>query len=337
MKLGHSVKFLWREKTGPLSDKPNFYRLFVLPLVQYAQLKNELKKNAYDVLIISQPHCWLAVKKLKRKYPHTLFVNRTHGWEARIEKEAIAKEGIKSKLMGAALLHCCTAAVKYSDAVVCASSSDSDFIKQAYPLYASKVFYSSYGLDDSYLGLTLKPKENGPTKFLYAGQYLVRKGIDDIRASFLQIHALGKFFELNFVVHENSVNKVKEEFSFLPDHQLRVFTWMPRKELLDLYSQNDVFLMPSYGEGFGKTSLEAMACGLCVLGYREGALADFAENALVTEVGNKEGLLKMVLFAIDHVADAREYGQMAYGRVQHQTWEKTWNDTMQYLLSIKAS
>lgn len=51
---------------------------------------------------------------------------------------------------------------------------------------------------------------------------------------------------------------------------------VPQSELAKIYSRADIFLCPSWGEGFGLPSLEAMACGTPVVTYDNGGSRDFA-------------------------------------------------------------
>jgi len=51
---------------------------------------------------------------------------------------------------------------------------------------------------------------------------------------------------------------------------------LPQEKLAWLYSNADIFLCPSWDEGFGLPSLEAMACGTAVVTYDNGGSQDFA-------------------------------------------------------------
>ena len=65
------------------------------------------------------------------------------------------------------------------------------------------------------------------------------------------------------------------------------------KETAELFSGCDIFLCPSWDEGFGLPSLEAMACGCALATYDNGGSRDFAfhnKTALVAERRNKEDL-----------------------------------------------
>lgn len=67
--------------------------------------------------------------------------------------------------------------------------------------------------------------------------------------------------------------------------------------LAGLYSGCDIFLCPSWDEGFGLPSLEAMACKCAVVTYDNGGSRDFAfheKTALVAERKNKEDLMRQL-------------------------------------------
>lgn len=346
--LGHQVDYIWAKPVEERRIKSfNFYRFFELPFVQYRQVKQALQAAQYDAVIISQPHAWYAIRKLKKQYPKLLFINRTHGWEKRIELNTwhidAVSLSLKNKLIRyisyALVCHCSYLTVKYSDAVICASSSDSGYIKKEYPRFAQNIFYISYGLDDSFIGVDINSKQTtGITKFLYAGQYLVRKGVRDIQEALQKAEGEGKRFTLTLIIHPSSKGAAEKDFAFLGS-RLSIISWLSRNDLIELYKQHDVFLMPSYGEGFGKTSLEAMACGLCVIGYKEGALEDFGKNksnSLLSAIGDAIQFDEDVVYAITSAGDVGKLGRQAHRDVQTQTWKKCGEDTLQLLYILKA-
>lgn len=64
-------------------------------------------------------------------------------------------------------------------------------------------------------------------------------------------------------------------------------------KLAEIYSRADIFLCPSWDEGFGLPSLEAMACGTAVVTYDNGGSRDFAhdgETALVSPRRDEQSL-----------------------------------------------
>jgi glycosyltransferase involved in cell wall biosynthesis len=338
--LGHSIDYIWEIPISKRIIKShNYYRFIELPFRQYKQTKAALGENKYDVVIISQPHAWYTYKKLKKKYPNVIFINRTHGWEKRIglntkhmiSKSSNLKSKISQRLVFLLTKHCSYFTVKYADIVITACSDDAKFIQADYPKFKEKIISISYGIDKNYQGIELKQKiENDKIKFLFTGQYLKRKGVEDLQEIFYSLKDLKDEFELCFIVNNSAIGQVRKDFDFL-DNSLIVNGWMMRNELIEKYKTSDIFLMTSYGEGFGKTTIEAMACGLCVIGYKEGALTDIGihkENSLLNEVGDKNGLLENFKFALNNPTIIRTIGKKAYYDIQQYTWTKCAKETI---------
>ena len=63
-------------------------------------------------------------------------------------------------------------------------------------------------------------------------------------------------------------------------HQRVHFTgFVPDEDLSTLYSDALALILPSFSEGFGLPAIEAMACGIPVLGSRAGSVAEVAGDA----------------------------------------------------------
>jgi glycosyltransferase involved in cell wall biosynthesis len=69
------------------------------------------------------------------------------------------------------------------------------------------------------------------------------------------------------------------------------------EDMLRFYSACDMVLVPSSSESFGRTVIEAMACGLPVVATRVGGIPeiiDYQENGLMIEYGDDYGLAQEV-------------------------------------------
>lgn len=74
-------------------------------------------------------------------------------------------------------------------------------------------------------------------------------------------------------------------------------------ELVDLYSNADIFIFPSLDEGWGLTPIEAMACGCVVVGTETGFVLDIGknrENMMISKPGDIDGMVQNIKFLIDN-------------------------------------
>ncbi len=120
-----------------------------------------------------------------------------------------------------------------------------------------EAFYLPNGIDtDSYFPAQRKDKK---IKILFVGRLEVNKGVREVLMAFqkvkdknIELHIAGRGTLEGEVRHNHQRNIVYH--SFIAEEELRV-----------LYRNCDVFLFPSYNEGFPLTVLEALASGLYVI------------------------------------------------------------------------
>jgi glycosyltransferase involved in cell wall biosynthesis len=62
---------------------------------------------------------------------------------------------------------------------------------------------------------------------------------------------------------------------------VRILGFVPREEMANLYNLAEIFVIPSFYEGCPSTLLEAMACGLPVVGSETGACPDVSGGAAI--------------------------------------------------------
>lgn len=161
---------------------------------------------------------------------------------------------------------------------------------------------------------------------LFFGQYVPRKGSLVLERVLPRIGAEFEQSEVTFVVPPEHAERIEGKYREAFGDRLHVFEWMTRDEVIKICRQNDVFLYPSMLEGFGKTFLEAMACGVCVVGYGEGGLPTIAENnveALYCEPGDERTFEDLLRRCLSNPSMARQIGSRARAKALQFTWQKT--------------
>jgi len=96
------------------------------------------------------------------------------------------------------------------------------------------------------------------------------------------------------------------------------------EKLRHLYSNADIFVLPSWVEGCGLPPLEAMACKCAVVATNVGSVPDYAEDgetASVVPPRNSSALIKAVRELIEDDKKRNRLRRQSCERVNRYTWE----------------
>ena len=102
------------------------------------------------------------------------------------------------------------------------------------------------------------------------------------------------------------------------------------EELLDLYNACEVFVFPSYYEGFGLPVLEAMACGRAVACSDTTAIPEVADSAAI--LFDPYSIAEMSRAILDLLLDRelrRRMGKLGLSRAQQFNWRKAAAQTLE--------
>ena len=153
---------------------------------------------------------------------------------------------------------------------------------------------------------------NGTPVLLYHGRVDVRKGVLDMLDALAPLAAEGVPFELLVSgigpTYDETAARIRE--LGLGDHA-RMTGYVDYADVPEIYRRADIFVSPTYAEGFSNTILEAMASGLAVVSCRSVGVVDCirdGENGLLTEPGDVPALTT----ALRHVlTDPAERARLA--------------------------
>jgi glycosyltransferase involved in cell wall biosynthesis len=112
--------------------------------------------------------------------------------------------------------------------------------------------------------------------------------------------------------------------------RIRFLGFVPDADLLQLYNACDVFVFPSFYEGFGLPVLESMACGRAVVCSDASALPEVVDGAAI--LFDPYVIDEMVRAIADILLDGELRGRMerlGLQRAAHFSWQKTAEKTLQ--------
>lgn len=175
---------------------------------------------------------------------------------------------------------------------------------------------AAYGVDPDFWHPAGKKTKSDALRFVYAGQLSLRKGIPVLLSAWEAAAVRDAELELVGAWHLADSKR-----GVLP----RGVSWFPpcsRNVLRDRYQAADVFVFPSFFEGFGLVLLEAMACGLPAISSDATAGPDILTEACgrVVPTGNVDALVETFRWFGRHQDRLPEMRLAARKQAERFTW-----------------
>ncbi|QEL11798.1 glycosyltransferase family 4 protein [Kushneria phosphatilytica] len=197
----------------------------------------------------------------------------------------------------------CRKSLNLSNLVVCPSEDYAqEMLVEIYDVPQRKILISpSGGVDLNIFKNKIGISHGNEKRMLYVGRINHEKGVFDLLdalvlgewSTMLKIDIIGNGGEkaLSFLSSKiATANSKKNVF-------VRYFPSMNHCELSEFYSSADAFIFPSKRESLGLVGIEAMACGLPVVGSNIAGIRSYLidnYNGILFEPGHPESLLKAV-------------------------------------------
>ena len=266
--------------------------------------------------MVSQPYCWKAFRAIRKQFPKIALINRTHGWEARgIERRNITpweNPGNIFKRFGRSISQAlmkgwCEKTLAASDILITPSKLGREWIRNEYPQFVGKVFNVPYGFDKDKIPNPKPSKNPDKVQLVFAGQYLPVKGCRVLEQYLSDIAASYPNASLKMIVQDTARSRIRERLGKYWGNRLNIIPWVDRETLFKELMQSDIFLAPSYFEGWCKTAMEALMAGCHVVGFAEGFLAEAkCSRVHVVAVADAEGFSIQLKEVIENYLVARE-------------------------------
>jgi starch synthase len=205
---------------------------------------------------------------------------------------------------------------KATQIVVASSFTKATLIEHG--VSADKIALNPYGVDLGRFSLRLRPHERRPFRFLFAGLVSARKGIPLLLESWKTLAP--KNAELWIV---GPVSPTAPS-TWLDGAGINFLGKVSNIELAGIMAESDVFVFPSYFEGFALVLLEAMASGLPVITTTATAGPDImtpGEDGWIIEPGNLDTLIKAMRFCLENRDRVTEMGRNARRTAERFSWD----------------
>lgn len=190
---------------------------------------------------------------------------------------------------------------------------------QHYGIAPEKITAVGGGVNFSFLPEIKQREEGNPPTALFIGNDFYRKGGDLLLSAFVQVRQQIPNAQLLLLTRDP-----------IPAHlsmqgvQLVSSNWS-RNNLINLYRQADLFVLPSRLETWGDVLLEAMAFGLPCIGVNDDAMAEIIsheQTGLVVQPENAAELADALFLLLSNPTLQQKYGDAARERVEAMfTWD----------------
>lgn len=287
--LGHDVDEIWEHDLGKRwISHGNLHSLLEQPRLYRTAVRAAVAKKEYDVIQMSQPQAWLAAQDLKARGFGGLVMNRSHGLELRVDSvlpewhrtmeipESRFPRSLLTPVLRKLLQGQWWKAVQYSDGVIVTCEMDRDFLISKVPAAAGKTFAVHHGVAAEFVGRPVR--ELAPeklTRILYVGQHSFIKGYHVLTQVLSKALADNPQLTCTWITAKSGHAEILSLVDSAVHRQLRLEGWRPQTELIDLYDEHGIFIFPSFFEGAGKASLEALARQMYVIASDTGAMHDY--------------------------------------------------------------
>jgi alpha-maltose-1-phosphate synthase len=205
--------------------------------------------------------------------------------------------------------------MELADLVLAPSTFVETTIRNFFP--NKNVMRAPYGVDQDFWTAGPDQRPDGRLRFIYAGQISLRKGIPDLIDAWCKANLRDAELELvgSWFLAEKKRRALPANISCTPP--------CSPEELRERYRAADVFVFPSYFEGFGLVLLEAMACGLPVIASDASAGPDIATDdcGRIIPVGDSEALVETLRWFDRHRNNLPAMRRAARLQASRCTWQ----------------
>ena len=188
----------------------------------------------------------------------------------------------------------------------------------AHGINTKKLFLIPYGVNTQKFFLSKVKKDKAVFRLLFVGQVSLRKGIPYLLQAWQQLKLPHAELWLSGRIAPSTQEFVTPYFTDDSIHFLGHVS-----NVLSLYHQADVFILPSIEEGSALVTYEAMACGLpLVFTHNTGAVAHDGIEGIKIPIRDTQAIAQAIEKLYRDAELRRELGQAGRKQMKLFTWQK---------------
>lgn len=170
-----------------------------------------------------------------------------------------------------------------------------------------------------------KEKKHRQKVILYVGRLSPEKGVEYLIKAYVKVKQKESDVVLWIVGGGSQVGYLK---SLVTSLNIRdVFFWgkQPRAKIPEFMQAAEIFVLPSFSEGFGNVLLEAMACELPIIGTNDGAIPWVIQDVgLLVPPGDVDALAEKINYLFRNPKIMKEMAVKGRKRVKNKFDFKNW-------------
>jgi len=209
-------------------------------------------------------------------------------------------------------------AFKKSDFVVCQSNSWKLLFEEASNEKNDKKYIVIENMIDyeKYAHLPIKyPRENQIINILFLSWVTRSKGIYELLDAAILLKNDGFHFKITIGGKGEDFNSVERViYSSNMSDFVSLEGWIVGDEKLKALSESDIYVLPTYFEGYPNSLMESMASSKACIGTNVGSIPDIIKhqvNGLIIEKENPQALYLALKYLITHPVERVEMAQKA--------------------------
>ena len=211
---------------------------------------------------------------------------------------------------------------KDAEQVIALSESLKDTALMTAP--SQKIHVIPNGVDPLFLiPRPFQDKKRNGFRMITVARLVERKGIQDVLKALAQLQDS----DISLLIvgtgnYESRLKKLCEDLSL--QNVVSFYGCCRPQKLPELLIQHDVFILTSLAESFGTAFIEAMACGLPIIGSNTGGISDFVgeENGILIHPRDI-GQIKQAIITLKKSHHLRIHMQLANRKkiIENYSWE----------------